>query len=165
MRLITERCREIQDFVATEYWSLHARLKGKNPPDFTATLREVKGEKASLPSEAETFKVMTGLHGATWRVKSVTRGERRRNPAAPFITSTLQQEASRKLHFTAKKTMMLAQQLYEGIELGSEGAVGLITYMRTDSVRVSLDAQAEARDYVARRWGAGYVPEKALQYK
>src|SRR5438445_12050772 len=85
VRLITEREREIQAFVATEYWSLHARPKGKNPPDFTATLRDVKGEKASLPSEAETFKVMTGLHGATWRVKSVTRGERRRNPAAPFI--------------------------------------------------------------------------------
>ena len=165
VRLITEREREIQAFVATEYWSLHARLKGKNPPDFTATLREVKGEKASLPSEAETFKVMTGLHGATWRVKSVTRGERRRNPAAPFITSTLQQEASRKLHFTAKKTMMLAQQLYEGIELGSEGAVGLITYMRTDAVRVAREAQDEARTWITGRLGREYLPGSAPTYK
>src|SRR5229473_2488867 len=165
VRLITEREREIQAFVATEYWSLHARLKGKNPPDFTATLREVKGEKASLPSEAETLKVMTGLHGATWRVKSVTRGERRRNPAAPFITSTLQQEASRKLHFTAKKTMMLAQQLYEGIELGSEGAVGLITYMRTDAVRVAREAQDEARTWITGRLGREYLPDSAPTYK
>jgi DNA topoisomerase-1 len=165
VRLITEREREIQAFVATEYWSLHARLKGKNPPDFTATLREVKGEKASLPSEAETLKVMTGLHGATWRVKSVTRGERRRNPAAPFITSTLQQEASRKLHFTAKKTMMLAQQLYEGIELGSEGAVGLITYMRTDAVRVAREAQDEARTWITGRLGREYLPDSAPIYK
>src|SRR6266849_5882689 len=165
VRLITEREREIQAFVATEYWSLHARLKGKNPPDFTATLREVKGGKASLPSEAETLKIMTGLHGAIWRVKSVTRGERRRNSAAPFITSTLQQEASRKLHFTAKKTMMLAQQLYEGIELGAEGQVGLITYMRTDAVRVAREAQAEARQWITGRLGREYLPDSSPSYK
>src|SRR5690349_4085228 len=127
VRLITEREREIAAFVPVEYWSLHARLKGKNPPDFTATLKEVRGQKADLPSEAETMAVMSGLHGQAWTVKSVNRGERRRNPAPPFITSTLQQDASRKLHFSAKKTMMLAQQLYEGVELGEEGAVGLIT--------------------------------------
>jgi len=165
VRLITEREREILAFVATEYWSLHARLRGKNPPEFTATLREVKGEKATLPSEAETVKVMTSLHGATWRVKSVTRGERKRNPAAPFITSTLQQEASRKLHFTAKKTMMLAQQLYEGIDLGSEGAVGLITYMRTDAVRVSREAQGEAREWITGRLGREYLPDAPPYYK
>jgi DNA topoisomerase-1 len=89
VRLLTEREREILAFVPTEYWSLHAKLQGKNPPEFVATLREVKGEKASLPSEPATLAVMTDLHGATWKVKSVTRGERRRNPAAPFITSTL----------------------------------------------------------------------------
>jgi DNA topoisomerase I len=165
VRLVTERERAILAFVSTEYWSLHARLKGKNPPEFTATLREVKGEKATLPSEVETVKVMTSLHGATWRVKSVTRGERKRNPAAPFITSTLQQEASRKLHFTAKKTMMLAQQLYEGIELGSEGAVGLITYMRTDAVRVSRDAQDEAREWITARLGREYLPDAPPSYK
>jgi len=165
VRLITEREREVLAFVATEYWSLHARLKGKNPPEFTATLREFKGEKAVLATEAATMAVMTSLHGASWRVKSVTRGERRRNPAPPFITSTLQQEASRKLHFTAKKTMMLAQQLYEGIELGSEGAVGLITYMRTDAVRVSREAQDEARSWITGRLGREYLPNAPPSYK
>jgi DNA topoisomerase I len=165
VRLITEREREIAAFVPVEYWSLHARLLAKSPPEFTATLREVRGEKASLPNEAATVQVMTGLHGAQWRVKSVTRGERRRNPAAPFITSTLQQEASRKLHFSAKKTMMVAQQLYEGIELGDEGAVGLITYMRTDAVRVSQEAQAEAREWVGQRLGREYLPDSPPVYK
>jgi DNA topoisomerase I len=165
VRLLTEREREILAFVPTEYWSLHARLKGKNPPDFTATLREVKGEKAVLGTESATMAVMTSLHGASWRVKSVTRGERRRNPAAPFITSTLQQEASRKLHFTAKKTMMLAQQLYEGIELGSEGAIGLITYMRTDAVRVASEAQDEARRWITGRLGREYLPDVPPAYK
>ena len=165
VRLITEREREIAAFVPVEYWSLHARLKGKNPPDFTATLKEVKGEKADLPNEAETMAVMTALHGAAWTVKSVTRGERRRNPAPPFITSTLQQDASRKLHFSAKKTMMLAQQLYEGVELGEEGAVGLITYMRTDAVRVAAEAQDEARQWVAGRLGQEYLPDAPPTYK
>src|SRR5438309_4611098 len=165
VRLIAEREREIQAFVSVEYWSLHARLKGKAPPDFVATLREVRGEKADLPSEAATLAVMTALHGARWSVKSVARGERRRNPAAPFITSTLQQEAGRKLHFTAKKTMMLAQQLYEGIELGSEGAVGLITYMRTDAVRVAREAQDEARTWITGRLGREYLPGSAPIYK
>jgi len=165
VRLLTEREREIQAFVAVEYWSLHARLLGTHPPEFTATLREVRGEKASLPSERETVAVMTALHGCEWRVTSVTRGERKRNPAAPFTTSTLQQEAGRKLHFTAKKTMMLAQQLYEGIELGAEGSVGLITYMRTDAVRVSQEAQAEARDWVGRRLGREYLPDAPPVYR
>jgi DNA topoisomerase-1 len=165
VRLITEREREIQAFVPVEYWSLHARLRGKNPPEFVATLKEIRGHKADLRTEAATLEVMTALHGKQWRVKSVTRGERKRNPAAPFITSTLQQEASRKLHFTAKKTMMLAQQLYEGIELGAEGAVGLITYMRTDAVRVAREAQEEARHWVARRLGRQFLPDAAPAYK
>src|SRR6266540_3232647 len=148
VRLITEREREVQAFVPVEYWSLHARLRGQTPPDFVATLKEVRGQKAELPSESATLAVMTALHGTQWKVKAVTRGERRRNPTAPFITSTLQQEAGRKLHFTAKKTMMLAQQLYEGIALGAEGLVGLITYMRTDAVRptsVAREPKAIAR--------------------
>jgi len=165
VRLITEREREIAAFVPVEYWSLHARLKGKNPPDFTATLKEVKDQKADLPDEAATMTVMTALHGQAWTVKSVTRGERRRNPAPPFITSTLQQDASRKLHFSAKKTMMLAQQLYEGVELGEEGAVGLITYMRTDAVRVAAEAQEEARQWVAGRLGQEYLPDAPPTYK
>ena len=165
VRMITEREREIQAFVPVEYWSLHARLKARTPPEFEATLREVRGEKASLPNEAETMAVMTALHGAEWRVKSVTRGERKRNPAAPFITSTLQQEGARRLHFTAKRTMMLAQQLYEGIELGDEGSVGLITYMRTDAVRVSQDAQAEAREWITARLGREYLPASPPTYR
>ncbi len=165
VRLITEREREIQAFVPVEYWSLHARLLGKTPPEFVATLKEVRGNKAELGTEADTVAVMTSLHGAQWKVKSVNRGERRRNPAAPFITSTLQQEAGRKLHFTAKKTMMLAQQLYEGIALGAEGEVGLITYMRTDAVRIAPEAQAEAREWVARRLGGEYLPEAAPVYR
>jgi DNA topoisomerase I len=165
VRLITEREREIQAFVPVEYWSLHARLRGQVPPEFVATLREVRGRKAELPSESATLAVMTELHGQAWTVKDVTRGERRRNPAAPFITSTLQQEAGRKLHFTAKKTMMLAQQLYEGIALGDEGAVGLITYMRTDAVRVAPEAQAEARAWVTERLGREYLPDSPPSYR
>jgi DNA topoisomerase I len=165
VRLITEREREILAFLPVEYWSLHARLRAKHPPEFEATLREVRGQKASLVSEAETLEVVSGLDGQEWRVKSVTRGERRRNPAAPFITSTLQQDASRKLHFTARKTMMLAQQLYEGVELGEEGAVGLITYMRTDAVRVAQEAQAEAREWVTQRLGADYLPDAPPVYR
>ena len=165
VRLITEREREIQAFVPVEYWSLRARLKGQTPPDFVATLKEVRGQKAELPSESATLAVMTALHGKQWKVKAVTRGERRRNPAAPFITSTLQQEAGRKLHFTAKKTMMLAQQLYEGIALGAEGLVGLISYMRTDAVRIAPEAQAEAREWVAQRLGREYLPDVPPFYR
>src|SRR5262249_49163449 len=165
VRLITEREREIKAFVPVEYWSLHARLKAANPPEFVATLREVAGHKAELSTEADTVAVMTALHGAEWKVRSVTRGERRRNPAAPFITSTLQQEAGRKLHFTAKKTMMLAQQLYEGVALGDEGPVGLITYMRTDAVRIAPEAQVEAREWVAGRLGREYLPDSPPVYR
>jgi DNA topoisomerase I len=165
VRLITEREREIQAFVPVEYWSLAARLKGHAPAEFVATLREIRGEKADLGSEAATLAVVTDLHGQPWTVKSVTRGERRRNPAAPFITSTLQQDAGRKLHFTAKKTMMLAQQLYEGVALGAEGEVGLITYMRTDAVRIAPEAQAEAREWVAGRLGPEYLPDTPPVYR
>jgi DNA topoisomerase-1 len=165
VRLIVDREREIQAFTPEEYWSLHARLEGRRPPEFVATLREIDGEKAALPNEDKTREVMTGLDGARWVVRSVVRGERRRNPAPPFITSSLQQEAGRKLGFTAKKIMMLAQQLYEGIEIGDDGAVGLITYMRTDSVRVAREAQEEARRWLTDRFGAPYVPETPPAYK
>ncbi len=144
LRIIVDREREVLAFVPVEYWSLHARLQGGKPPEFVATLKEVRGEKVSLGDEAQTRALVEALQGARFVVKAVNRGERRRNPAPPFITSTLQQEAGRKLHFTAKKTMLVAQQLYEGVEIGGEGAVGLITYMRTDSTRVAAEAQAEA---------------------
>jgi DNA topoisomerase-1 len=165
VRLIVDREREIQAFNPVEYWSLHARLKAKLPPDFTATLREVNGQKASLATGEETQALVDSLQGARFVVRSVTRGERKRNPAPPFITSTMQQDAGRKLGFSAKKTMTVAQQLYEGIEVGGEGPVGLITYMRTDSVRIAAEAQQEARQWASERLGAEYLPEAPPTYK
>ena len=174
VRLIVDREREISAFVPHEYWSLHARLAAKLPPEFTATLREIDGERievpregkaATLPDEATTRAAMAGLDEARWVVRSVTRGERRRNPAPPFITSTLQQEAGRKLGFWARKTMTVAQQLYEGVDLGDAGSVGLITYMRTDSVQVSQDAQTETRQFVTNRFGEEYLPVSPPVYK
>src|SRR5881398_2535657 len=165
VRLIVDREREIQAFVPVEYWSLHARLAAKLPPEFVATLKEVDGEKVSLADGDATRALMASLQDARFVVKSVTRGERRRNPVPPFITSTLQQEAGRKLGFTAKKTMAVAQQLYEGIDLGAEGAKGLITYMRTDSVRVAREAQAEAREWITARLGLDYVPDAPPAYR
>jgi DNA topoisomerase-1 len=165
VRLIVDREREIQAFTPVEYWTLHARLKAALPPDFTATLREVDGDKAALTTGEATQALVDSLEGARFVVRSVTRGERKRNPAPPFITSTLQQDAGRKLGFSAKKTMTVAQQLYEGIELGGEGPVGLITYMRTDSVRVAAEAQQDARGWAAERIGAEYVPETPPTYK
>jgi DNA topoisomerase-1 len=174
VRMVVDREREIEAFVPAEYWSVHAKLAAKLPPEFTATLREINGERieiprdgrvASLPDEATTRAAMEGLDTARWIVRSVTKGERRRNPAAPFITSTLQQEASRKLGFWARKTMTIAQQLYEGIDLGDDGAVGLITYMRTDSVQVSRDAQEETRALIVTRFGQDYLPATAPVYK
>jgi DNA topoisomerase-1 len=165
VRLIVDREREIQAFVPVEYWSLHARLKAVLPPEFTATLREVAGERAALVTGEATQALVDSLAGARFVVRSVTRGERKRNPAPPFITSTLQQDAGRKLGFSAKKTMTVAQQLYEGIEVGGEGPVGLITYMRTDAVRVAAEAQQEARRWATERIGAEYVPETPPVYK
>jgi len=165
VRLIVDRERAIQAFNPVEYWTLHARLRAKVPPEFVATLREVAGEKAALATGEATQALVDSLDGARFVVRNVTRGERKRNPAPPFITSTLQQDAGRKLGFSAKKTMTVAQQLYEGIEVSGEGPVGLITYMRTDSVRVSADAQQEARRWAGERIGAEYVPETPPVYK
>jgi DNA topoisomerase-1 len=165
VRLIVDREREIQAFVPVEYWTLHARLKASLPPEFTATLREVDGERAALATGEATQALVDSLQGAPFVVRSVTRGERKRNPAPPFITSTMQQDAGRKLGFAAKKTMTVAQQLYEGIEVGGEGPVGLITYMRTDSVRVAGEAQQEARQWANERIGAEYVPDTPPAYR
>ena len=165
LRLIVDREREIQAFIPVEYWSLHARLTAARPPVFVATLKEVGGEKASIANEAEAQALVASLEGARYVVKSVSRGERRRNPAPPFITSTLQQDAGRKLGFTAKKTMTVAQQLYEGIDLGAEGAEGLITYMRTDSVRVAAEAQEAARQWISARVGGEYLPDAPPAYR
>lgn len=185
VRLVVEREREIQAFVPVEYWSITARL---SPLDrefpFDAKLVQIAGKKADLSSQAETAEVLARLGydlkpredgkweavetrpaAEEWRVAEVRKREQRRNPAAPFITSTLQQEASRKLGFNARRTMQTAQQLYEGVDLGADGHVGLITYMRTDSVNVSQEAQAEAREFVGRTYGQHFLPDAPRQYK
>ena len=165
VRVIVDREAEITAFKAEEYWSVEADCEGTLPPPFTTRLHRWDGEKVELAREADAAKVTTELGSARAVVQSVERKERRKNPAAPFITSRLQQEAARKLRFTARKTMALAQRLYEGLELGEEGPVGLITYMRTDSVRLSADAVTEVREYIGERFGAAFVPDEPLVYK
>jgi DNA topoisomerase-1 len=165
VRLICEREQAIRAFVPQEYWSLHASLAGAVPPEFVATLREKDGEKLVPSSETATQAIMAELERLPFVVKTVDRGERRKNPSPPFITSTLQQDAGRKLRFSASKTMMVAQQLYEGVEIDNDGPVGLITYMRTDSPRVAAEAQAEARDVIAARYGAETLPERPPFYR
>jgi DNA topoisomerase-1 len=165
LRLIVEREREIRAFVAREYWTLDADLSAKKPPLLTARLARINDAAAEVPNQQASDEIVAALDGVDYVVKSVTRREKRRNPVAPFITSTLQQEASRKLRFSVKRTMMLAQRLYEGVEIGKEGAVGLITYMRTDSTRISDDAIRDVRDYIGERYGKEFLPETANFYK
>ncbi|HWR16539.1 MAG TPA: type I DNA topoisomerase [Terriglobales bacterium] len=165
LRLIVEREREIKAFVKQEYWTIDAHLAGPKPPAFDARLIGKGDEKIEVPNEEESKKIVSFLEGADWTVKSVDKKERRRNATAPFTTSKLQQDSSRKLRFSVKRTMMIAQRLYEGVELGDEGLVGLITYMRTDSTRVSNDALAEVREYIPAQYGPQYLPESANTYK
>ena len=165
LRLIVEREREVRAFVPREYWTIDAELAAKKPPPLVARLIKVSDQPAEIASKEASDEVLTQIEGAAYVVRSVGTREKKRNPVAPFITSTLQQESSRKLRFSVKRTMMLAQRLYEGIELGKEGAVGLITYMRTDSTRVSDDALKDARDYVTERYGKEFLPESANIYK
>ncbi|MGH9795830.1 MAG: type I DNA topoisomerase [Candidatus Acidiferrales bacterium] len=165
LRLIVEREQEIRAFVPKEYWTIHALLEAGEPPIFEAKLIRHKGEEIEVADEATATRILNELERAEWSVASVTQREKRRNPTPPFTTSKLQQAGYNKLRFTAKRTMMLAQRLYEGVELGEEGAVGLITYMRTDSVRVSNDALAEVRDLIGKEYGAHYLPEKPNFYK
>ncbi len=171
LRLIVEREREIQAFVPEEYWSIAARLARQESrgqpkrPNFLARLIRIRGEEVDLKNEAETTRVVQELERAIYVVTSVKRGERKRKPAPPFTTSTLQQEASRRLRFTARRTMATAQALYEGIQLGDEGNVGLITYMRTDSTQVSPLAQEEARRFIAERYGEAYLPPQPPRYR
>lgn len=163
--IICDREKEIQAFVSEEYWSIVAKLRGKPKTAlFDAQLILVDGKKAKIDNEDQAEAIKAELEKAEFTVTDVKRKERRRNPAAPFITSSLQQEASRKLGFTSRKTMMVAQQLYEGLELGSSGPVGLITYMRTDSVRLAESAQLDARNYIAVSYGENYLPDKSPVY-
>ena len=166
VRLIVEREREIVEFEPEEYWSLEAELsqlpfRDEDPrPYFTAKLHKLNGEDPVLPSEEVVAPHLGVLEKAEWTVEDVRLGQRRRKPAAPFTTSTMQQEASRHLNFGTNKTMRTAQALYEGVDLGNEGTEGLITYMRTDSVAVSKEAQNEARDYIRAEFGKEYMPDK-----
>jgi DNA topoisomerase-1 len=165
VRLIVEREREIRAFQKQEYWTIDVALNAKKPPVLTARLNK-KGEEApQVGNEAAASEIVADLDGASYVVKSVATREKKRNPVPPFITSTLQQESSRKLRFSVKRTMMLAQGLYEGKELGKEGAVGLITYMRTDSTRVSEEALAEVRGFVGERYGQEFLPKSPNIYK
>ena len=165
LRLIVEREREIRAFVPKEYWTIHALLEAGQPPVFEAKLAKYKGEEIEIHNQAEAERVVAAVERARWQVASVTQKEKRRYAPPPFTTSKLQQAAYNRLRYTAKRTMMLAQRLYEGVELGEEGSVGLITYMRTDSVRVSADALAEVRELIGTNYGANYLPEKPNFYK
>jgi len=171
LRLIVEREREIQAFVPVEYWSLEAELArqeeeaGDKRRSFMAKLHRLGGEKVDLKNEADTMAIVEALESAVWIVSRVKRGTRRRRPSPPYTTSTMQQEANRRLGFTARRTMAVAQQLYQGIAIGGEGEVGLITYMRTDSVNVAAAAQQQARAYIRDRFGEKYLPPKPPFYK
>ncbi len=165
LRLIVEREREIKAFEPKEYWTIDAQLHAAKPPSFDARFLGKGEEKIEIGNGEEAEKIRAALEKAAWIVRSVDKKERRRNAAAPFTTSKLQQDASRKLRFSVKRTMMIAQRLYEGVELGDEGLVGLITYMRTDSTRVSLDAIREVREFINQEYGPRYIPELPNAYK
>ncbi len=165
VKLICDREREREAFRSEEYWSITATLAGTNPPPFEAKLHSLNGQDAEIGSAEEANRIVADVLGREFIVQSIERKEKRRNPVAPFITSRLQQEAARKLRFTSKKTMTLAQRLYEGVEIGKEGPVGLITYMRTDSTRISNESAAEARDAIRERFGADYLPATQNVYK
>jgi DNA topoisomerase-1 len=179
LRMVVEREREIEQFKKTEYWTVAANLAAKLPPAFDARLfkidaqtvktggfdQDVKANEILIGDEAKATAIVAEVNQQTFVVDEVTKKERKRNPVPPFITSKLQQEAARKLGFAVRRTMMIAQKLYEGVELGSEGSVGLITYMRTDSTRVSDAALSEARDFISAQYGAPYLPEKAIHYR
>ena len=166
LRLIVDREREIENFVPVEYWSIHAELKPTElKTSFIAKLARIDEKDPELSNEETVKPILIDMETAAYTVTKVKRGERRRKPSAPFTTSTLQQDASRKLGFTARRTMALAQGLYEGQDVGNGGTTGLITYMRTDSTNVSVSAQQEARAYIGGKYGNDYMPAEPPQYK
>ena len=171
VRLICEREAEIEAFIPQEYWTITANLIGKNPQPFDAKLLQIGSEKGSISTYgfpidgARAEAIVEDAKTKPFIVKDIKRQERKRRPVPPFITSTLQQEAARKLRFTAKRTMSVAQKLYEGLNLGATGAVGLITYMRTDSTRIADEALREARGYIKKNYGTDYLPKSAVRYK
>ncbi|MGG0507902.1 type I DNA topoisomerase [Priestia megaterium] len=164
VRLIIDREKEIAKFIPEEYWTVKATFQ-KGNDQFEGQLIEYQGKKVELSNENDVTNIVKQLDGNEFSISKVTKRERKRNAAPSFTTSSLQQEAARKLNFRAKKTMMIAQQLYEGIDLGKEGTVGLITYMRTDSTRISETAQTEARDYIANAYGNQFVATEKRKEK
>lgn len=171
LRIVCEREKEIKAFITQEYWSIVAKLNGPKPPGFSAYLHSYKGERVSkdqksIANQAQAQEIVSALEKADYEVSSVTKKERQRKPVAPFITSRLQQEASRKLGYQPSRAMKIAQELYEGIDIGDkEGPVGLITYMRTDASRVSPVALEELRGYIPTKYGKEYLPKSAYEYK
>src|SRR5438132_2221649 len=161
LRILCEREQEIQAFQSEEYWTIDATMAVDDPPPFQARLHAISGKKAQVTNEADARHIVADLHAAQYTVAEVKKTARRRHPAPPFATSTLQQEAARKLRFSAQRTMRVAQQLYEGLALGAEGEVGLITYMRTDSTNVAASAQQETRAYITERFGREFLPASA----
>ena len=164
VRLICEREQAIKAFNPVEYWSI-TTLFNEGKVDFEAKLAKINGKKAEITNEEQASEITKDLKKGTFKISAITKKERKKNPTPPFITSRLQQEASRKLGFTAKRTMAVAQQLYQGIEIGKEGLVGLITYMRTDSSRIAMDAINDVREYIKGKYGNEYLPEKPNFYK
>ena len=170
VRLVCEREKDIRAFEPVEYWSLTALLEGRLPPSFKAKLvqwkeQKVDNKKFRLENDATVQGIIKSIEGASWVIGEVEKKERRRYPTSPFVTSKLQQEAARKLGFQPRRTMQLAQQLYEGVALGSEGSVGLITYMRTDSTRVSNEALAAVRQHIQAQYGKNYLPGKPNAFR
>ena len=165
LRLIVEREQEIRAFKTEEYWNLTARLAGENPPEFLARAKSLDDRKWNVTDGATAQAVVEEIREAPFMVQEIRRREKKRYPVPPFITSKLQQDAARKFNFTVKKTMMLAQRLYEGVELGKEGSVGLITYMRTDSTRVAESALHEVRTLIKQTYGDAYLPHHPIYYK
>ncbi|WMT39197.1 type I DNA topoisomerase [Paenibacillus sp. D2_2] len=163
VKIILDRENEISAFVPEEYWTITAALKIEGT-EFEAKFHKYRGEKLELANEEQVEEILKALEGAEFKVGEVKEKERLRHPAAPFTTSSLQQEAARKLNFRAAKTMSVAQQLYEGVDLGKEGTVGLITYMRTDSTRIATSAQEEAKEYIVDKFGENFAPEAPRQY-
>jgi len=165
LRLIVEREQEIRAFKTEEYWNLTARLAGENPPEFLARAKSLDERKWNVTDGATAQAIVDEIREAAFVVREIHRREKKRYPVPPFITSKLQQDAARKFNFPVKKTMMLAQRLYEGVELGKEGSVGLITYMRTDSTRVAESALHEVRTLIQHNYGDAYLPHHPIYYK
>ena len=165
LRLIVEREREVQDFVSEEYWTIAAQLEGHQPPPFEARLVKFDGKNIEIPNQESADHIVSAVRNSEFRVQSVVKKEKKRRPVPPFTTSKLQQDAARRFRFSVKKTMMLAQRLYEGKEIGDQGTVGLITYMRTDSTRIADEALESVRSYISGDYGTPYLPEKPVIYK